>query len=818
MKYLTGCISRPVAVLLGLSIIATAPLPVIAQSGVLEEVVVTARYREEALQDTPIAITALSAADIEVRGFTAAYEIGYTVPNASLRPAQAAFGNTMSAFIRGIGQYDFAPEFEPGVAIYFDDVLHPVTMGSMVDLMDLERVEVLRGPQGTLFGRGALGGAIRYVSKKPEGDNTGYIQATTGAYDRVDIRAGFDFALTENVFARVTGVSKDRDGHQNVYDFACKHPNAAGNLPQQIFNRQAGDCKIGTQGGEDVKGVRGVVRWQVNNDLEFSLTSDYMDDGSEARADTLVALIGPSGPFQTWSENYVLPTYGVRFDDRFVPGDIYSSYATYRDEQSGLAFKPQTSLEQWGVSGTMDWNVNDILVETILSYREFNGQFATDADQSPINEQLVDGRQQFESFTGEVRFSGRAFDRLDWTVGGFYYDGKFTTGQTVSIPAFIFSGVAGSIIGGGAPPAVAYDIAADVIDNNALFLVNGLNIVDSENISVFAHGVFDLTDRLAFTAGVRYSEDTKDEQFDNTIVVTTDSAKTTSFDWKVGLDYKVTDDVMAYTSVATGYRPKAFNPRPFQVTQFVPVEGEENTSYELGIKGDFLDRSLRLNVAGFYIDYSKRILPVGGTECVIGTENPNGAFTDSLGQTCDQLTSRTFYDNIPADVYGAEVEAMWRPVDNMTISGTFGYTKFKGDEFSDPSLIGATDILSDRPIYVPEYNWSVAATYNFHLGNGATITPRVDVYGQSSICPSLETPLTVATVEQRCAASYELVNARIEYATSNRDWIIAFGVNNLTDKEYFLNKFDLSGFGQPTIEGQPGRPMEWFAQVRRNFN
>src|SRR5262245_51221345 len=131
-------------------------------SGGLQEIVVTARYREENLQQTPIAITAITAQDIEARGFDNAAEIAYSVPNASFRPAQAAFGNTMTAFIRGIGQNDFLPEFEPGVGIYFDDVLFPVTMGSMVDLMDLERVEVLRGPQGTLFGRGAIGGAVRY--------------------------------------------------------------------------------------------------------------------------------------------------------------------------------------------------------------------------------------------------------------------------------------------------------------------------------------------------------------------------------------------------------------------------------------------------------------------------------------------------------------------------------------------------------------------------------------------------------------------------------------------------------------------------------
>src|SRR5690606_5301800 len=196
--------------------------------GGLQEVVVSARYREENLQQTPIAITAITAEDLQQRGFTTAADVAYTVPNASFRPAQAAFGNTMTAFIRGIGQNDFLPEFEPGVGIYFDDVLHPVTMGSMVDLMDIERVEVLRGPQGTLFGRGSIGGAIRYVSKKPQGDDTGSISVLYGDFDRIDIRASYDFKVADNLFARVTGVAKRRDGHQNVLDFACAHPVAAG--------------------------------------------------------------------------------------------------------------------------------------------------------------------------------------------------------------------------------------------------------------------------------------------------------------------------------------------------------------------------------------------------------------------------------------------------------------------------------------------------------------------------------------------------------------------------------------------------------------
>jgi iron complex outermembrane receptor protein len=345
---------------------------------------------------------------------------------------------------------------------------------------------------------------------------------------------------------------------------------------------------------------------------------------------------------------------------------------------------------------------------------------------------------------------------------------------------------------------------------------------------------------------VRYSTDKKDEVFDNSIVQTSLNTDENHFDWKAGVDYKFTEAMMGYISAATSYRPQAFNPRPFQVTQFVGVAGEEATSYEVGFKTDLADNRLRINLAAFYVDYNQRILPVGGTECLANSQGQYinlvppgtpGSVMDSLGQTCiDQngppppgaTTSRTFYINIPATITGAELEVQFVPVDGLTISGQYGYTDFKGDEFDDPSLLGnpaVTDITSDNPIYVPKDNWSFSVAYKFGAGGGGghgSLTPRLDYYGQSQICSGIRTNLTPTQIDtteaQSCSAAYEMLNARIEWASPEDNWRVALGATNLTDEEYFLNKFDLTAFGQPTLEGQPGAPREWYVQFTRNFN
>jgi iron complex outermembrane recepter protein len=817
-------------------------------TGALEEIIVTARYHEEKLQQTPIAITAIPGQDLTQRAFTSSFELGYTVPNATLRPAQAAFGNTMTAYIRGIGQYDFDFAFEPGVGIYVDDIYHPFTLGSEIDLLDLDRVEVLRGPQGTLFGRGAIGGVIRYVSKKPVGDNSGFVDVTYGQFNRLDVRAGYDFSLVDNVLmARVTGVSKHQDGYQKVFDFACLYPSLSGNLNPRSINKGT-DCQLGTQGGSDVIGGRAILRWVPSEQVESSTTIEYTDDTSEARADYMSA-INPAplqNPAFGYQPNYLTPVLNIAYDSRFLSPN-HNTYATYDDPRSGLSFKPQTAFEKWTVAERADFKINEAFnITAIGSYSELDSHFATDADGSPLNLQTVNGRQQIRVATGELRLEGRIASKLDYTVGGFYYSGHAVNDQTVSIPwltmlldQFLPNKIGPCVVCG----TLTIQQAAALLDSDpaTYTFVNAHNVHDITSSAGFAHLVFNLTDQWSVNAGLRYSDDNKDVNFDNTRVQNPSlTVSGTHTDYMAGVDWKATDTTMLYATFATGYRPSAYNSRPFQWTQVVAVGEEDADSYELGLKTDLFDRTLRINLAGFYIDYKHRILPVGGTECPV-LNNPPGppvyltspvgtpnTSLDSLGNNCLTVAqvSRTFYANGPATIKGFEAEVAWRPIGALNITGQVGKLYWSSDDIDncDFNFDGIPDpgttCINDLPPQVPDMNWSIGLSYDFGLGNGSTFTPRVDVYGQTEICfgPAVPTSQLNTNIKQQlCDDGYELVNATLVWASPENSWRATFGITNLTDEDYNYNSFPLTLFGQPTAEKQPAPPREWFVTLEKTF-
>src|SRR5690606_14651997 len=409
---------RPAAQGVAIALAAMSGTALAQQQGALEEVIVTAEFRQANVQDTPIAITAVTSSMMEARSQTNVFEIAAQAPNVTLKPAGAGIGPAMIAFIRGIGQTDFNYALEPGVGVYVDDVYYPTLTGTLLDLLDLDRVEVLRGPQGTLAGRNSIGGAIKLYSRQPSEDGGGSISLTYGSLDRVEVRGSGDFTLVpDKLYARVAGVSRSRDGYVTRYDYRCVHPDS--NVPSFSTGRLS-DCELGTEGGQNYTGGRFNLTWLPSDSVKVTVIADAINDQSETQPNVLIRVneaitVAGSGPFQLpqgFLGQSIAGTDGnpVHLTNAFVPygpwrgdtafNDGYVSYATYMDPNafdpdtlrrySPVSIPPISTLDQRGISATIDWQINDRLsFKSITAVREYQSSFAQDVDGSPINSQML---------------------------------------------------------------------------------------------------------------------------------------------------------------------------------------------------------------------------------------------------------------------------------------------------------------------------------------------------------------------------------------------------------------------------------------------
>lgn len=742
-----------------------ASLPVLAaessRESFLEEVVVTAQFREQRLQDTPIAITAVNAEMLEARNQTSLSTVAAQAPNVILMETGGAFGPGVSARIRGIGQTDYIAALEPGVGIYIDDVYYSSLTGANFDLLDLERVEILRGPQGTLAGRNSEGGAVKMYSQKPQGDNSGSVRVTYGSRKLFDVRAMGDFALTDSVALRVSGVSRTQDGYVKRLDYGCVFPNSG--VPNQTLH---GDCLLGREGGKDYTAGRAALRWEVNDALEVNLSGDIMLDNSEVAANTLIR----TAP--------VIP--GVLIGDipwgpQYIPSSPYVSYASFsnvRPDGTSVHFDPKTDTEVWGTNLTVDWRLSDTMaVKSITAYREFDSRWVEDNDASPAYLGLGAEHQSNRSFSQELRFSGRFGTAFDYTVGAYYFD-QLTIGRTHQMLNYAIPGL--------------------------LFEFLGNDPTDASSQAVFANGTWHIMDSLNLNLGVRYTEEDKEYTFsrlnpDGTpnLIVGSLTGQTAVYegsktDYRVNLDYRWSDALMTYASVSTGFKGGGTNPRPFNIGQVRAFGPEELTAYEVGAKADFWGGRIRTNLSVFlnkYTDIQVTLQRCPDTPC---------ALPANAGD---------------ADIEGAELEITAQPIDGLTLEASistldFEYTSINPDT-GIPVGASAPNIIEDK--------YSFGAQYEFVLGSGATLSPRVDYSYQGGYNTN-----AVPTSGNR-VHGYYLINARLTWTSADDEWQASLVGANLTNELYYHSVFDLTSLNGGSNYGFIAPPREVSVQVQKKF-
>jgi iron complex outermembrane receptor protein len=758
-----------------------------AQSNTIGEVVVTAQFRQQSLQKTPLAITAVNAQMLENRNQTSLSDVTAQAPNVTLAPNGAAFGSSMVAFIRGIGQTDFNLALEPGVGIYVDDVYYPTLTGSLLDLLDLDRVEILRGPQGTLAGKNSIGGAIKLYSQKPSATDGGYVEATYGSLNRLNARGAANFTLApDKLFARISASTQNHDGYVTRYDYACTHPGS------NVKTLQVGDgCTLGHDGDQHVSSARIALRWTPTERFEANLSGSFTSDNSGVQANTLLKV----RPGSLGTAVYTPGVNGqpVFFGPQFIPTDHYTSYATYHsnacsvifgcDPYAPISVPAINHLEESNASLTMDYKLADNLtLKSITGYQYYKNQFAEQTDASPVGVQILLQKQTHHSVSQELRLSGNYGSTLDYTIGGFYIDQNGGLNARVGLPW------------------VGFDFT------------HGPDSTPASTKAVFADATWHVLPKFDLSGGVRYSDESKDYTYlrhnaDGTTIVPGYNGILTGFsgtsahfqgsriDYRVAAQYQFTPDIMAYVDTATGYKGGGVDPRPFVITQAVSFQPEKLTAYEGGLKMYLLDRRMRLNLAGFYNDYNNIQLTLSSCPQQSGG---NGAIPCALPANVGN-----------AHVSGVEAETELHPFAGLEIDGSASYLNFKYASIANAAATGIT--LGMTTPYTPAWKWSLGAQYVFDLGKMGSLTPRVDVNYQSS---EFTNPINDTAWNQ--IQAYTVGNARLTYRAASGGWSAWLSVSNFTNKLYYLTLFD-THLGAGYLNAQPAMPREWSLTVKKTF-
>jgi iron complex outermembrane receptor protein len=736
------------------------PPPAAANEPGVADIVVTAQFRAQNLQDTPLSITAVGAGLLESRSQTDISQVANQAPNVTLVPGGAVFGPAIGASIRGVGQFDFNPAYEPGVGLYIDDVYYATLTGGVFDLLDLDRVEILRGPQGTLTGRNSEGGAIKLFSKQPNAEDGGYVEASYGDRNKIAVRASANFKLTDTLFARVSGVYKQQDGYIDQLDYGCVNPGNPEGIPAY---RSAGNCRVSKMGETSHQAIRGQLRWNPSDQFDVTISGDY---SHEDRAN--------AGEVLTFSPN---------------PNFLCGKYCNYADLRNG-AFQAQNRnvFKGGGVSGNATYHFNDDLsLTSITAYRRYVATFGTDDDFTPDPAIAAEGdnRLRHHFFSEELRLNGKVGDLAEFTLGGFYSK-QTTTYYTRQDIGYIVPGASLQFIGD--------------------------DPVKADSKAVFGTVIVHPTEALTLTGGLRYTKESKDYTFtrrnyDGTPLTglgqafgldaldgLTSRYRGHKVDYRASADYRLSPEILAYATLSTGFKGGGVSARPFNATQALQgtFKPETLTNYEIGLKNDLFDRRLRVNISGFINKYKDIQIPLA--DCANFGGGPCGVVANAGD----------------ARFKGVELEVSAQPIEGLSFDGSASYLKSKFTKLNP--AVGSNLRLTDPATPSPRWKWSWGVQYEANLGQSGSLTPRFDMSYNGEMYQG-----RAILGNQYFLPSYTLANARLTWRNENKDLSISAEATNLFNKYYYNAIFSAVYTFTQTAYEQVGRPREYGITINKKF-
>lgn len=828
--------------------IAQDSSPASATEGI-QDIVVTAQKRAQNVQDVPIAISAFGGSDLTERAVVNVSQLASLSPNVNLDSGVAFTASTavLAASIRGIGASDFAFNIDPAVGVYVDGVYLARSVGANQDLLDVERIEILKGPQGTLFGRNTIGGAVSIVTRDPGKEFAVRGDLTLGRFNLFQARASIDLPLAANLYSSITVDVKSREGYAQRIPF----PGSLGaNSPPYTVYPASGYNSPSREGDEDNRTIRAKLKY-VGDTFRVTLSGDYALSKGTAPTKLLQTTNGdPGGLFanlynlcigtsvadltaiglinmcnssgtqlpsrhrdQTFPVNRLYTLAGVNadanpnnnllpWDNRFITNSPDTSYAT------GNNF---SRLVNWGLTLTGEIDLtNDMLLKSITGFRKSDWQSGLDGDGSPVNMSTYSFSQQQEQFSQELQLVGTALDnKLNYVLGGYF---------------FTESGF----------------LADYVIAGEGIYVIDGPNWLKTTAYAGFGQLDYRASDLIGFTLGARYTRENKTFEggqqelsglfyklagapcsdlagnvFPNALVggVSCRVANNypdpnnplriypgginrqnfSDFSPKVGVQLYPTDDMMIYGSWSKGYKTGGWTTRYSTPQTFVSSFNPETaTTYELGLKSTLLDRRLQVNAAIFLTNYNAIQLnyQVGGSPTIANVGD--------------------------GKIKGAELEVTAQPVQGLTLNLAVGYTDAYYTRLdpavavtSGVSALQAGAVVGSVLPKTPRWKVNFSPRYELGLANGGAVILLGDYTFISEQTNNVERTFVL----NRPAVS--ILNASVAYRAPKANYTVTVGGTNLTNERYIASGTAIPAFG--AIIGSYSRPVEWYARVGFKF-
>ncbi len=723
----------------------------LAEAAALEEVVVTAQKREQNLQEVPVSITSYNAMELENKGIRSVIDLEKSSPNTQMRASRAT-NSTLTAYIRGVGQQDPLWGFEPGVGVYVDDVYYARPQAAVMDVFDVERIEVLRGPQGTLYGKNTVGGAIKYITRKMTGESTVKTTLAFGTDGQQEATITGQLPVIEDKLYIGAAVSKmERDGYGKVktgYDLATGTFSGS----EENYNK-------------DVSVARISVEYTPTDKLFFRLSADKTDDESNQVCGT-----------QSNQTTLTHPATGELF---LASGDPY-------DGACGTTHKQ--NVENQGFSFTAQYDVNDqVSLKYVYADREGETQQFIDFESTPLDAFDVPASYSDEQQSHEFQVNFTT-ERLALVGGLYYFEGNS-------------AGAFDVVLNGGSP-----------MDGTHTDLGIGGD-VDTESMSAYLNASYDLTDTVTLTTGVRTTRDEKNSNIqrflysstnsfpystnqgsgftygdpaDDTLlaVITDINDQQADEDWSqvspsIKVDWQMSEDIMLYVSYAEGFKSGGFDMRGSADVNPRVAEGydpETVETWEAGIKSQLLDDSLRLNFTVFDMDYTDMQLTVQSIQ-------PAPIFFSS-----DVVNAGT------AEIKGAELEIIAQFTDAFSTTLSIGHMDAQLVEV----ISGGVDVSNSwEMLNSPDWTGQFGVNYEINLGNAGSLM-------LNSAISYRDASRNFNNVTCSCDQdeSYTLWDATVNWYSADENWTASFYVKNIDDTSYKTGGYNL-GSGELAFYGAP---------------